>query len=115
MAPKKSIEKQPRKAMESSSKEKRSKYKGDTASQKRQMLKELIFSPSSTRQVPSMAMRPITSGRRIIFTFLDELRLQLRDKIEEQGWTYFRSLNTPTYPNLVCTFYKNLIVREEYI
>ena len=101
--------------MESSSKEKRSKYKEDTASQKGQMLEKLILSFFSTRQVPSMAMRLVTSGRCIIFTFLEELRLQLRDKIEEQGWNYFCSLNTLTYQNLVQTFYENLIFGEEHI
>ena len=62
-----------------------------------------------------MAMRPIVSGRQIIFNFLDDLGLQLGNKIEEQGWVYFCSLNTRTYPNLVHTFYENLIVKEEHI
>ena len=62
-----------------------------------------------------MAMRLVTSSRRIIFIFLEELGLQLGDKIEEQGWTYFCSLNTLTYPNLVQTFYENLIFGEEHI
>ena len=115
MAPKKSIEKRPRKEVESSFKEKRSKYKEDTASRKGQMVVEPISSPSSAQQVPSMAMRPVTSGRQIIFTFLDELGLQLKDKIEEQGWIYFCSLNTRTYPNLVWTFYENLTFGEEHI
>ena len=34
---------------------------------------------------------------------------------EEQGWTHLCFLNAPTYPNLVRTFYKNLIVGEEHI
>ena len=80
-----------------------------------QMLEEPILSPFSTRQVPSMTMRLVISGRRIIFTFLKELGLQLRNKIEEQGCTYFCSLNTLTYPNLVQTFYENLIFGEEHI
>ena len=62
-----------------------------------------------------MAMRPVVSGKRIIFNFLDDIGLQLGDKIEEQGWVHFCSLNTCTYPNLVHTFYENLIVGEEYI
>ena len=65
------------------------------------MLEKLISSPFLAQQVPSMAMRSVTSGRHIIFTFLDELGLQLGDNIEEQGWTYICSLNTRTYPNLV--------------
>ena len=62
-----------------------------------------------------MVMQPVVTRRRIIFNFLDEIGLQLGDKIEEQGWIYFCSLNTHTYPNLVCTFYENLIVGEEHI
>ena len=62
-----------------------------------------------------MAMQPITSGRRIIFGFLNKLGVQLGDKIKEQGWLYFFSLNIPTYPNLVRTFYEHLIIGEEHI
>ena len=62
-----------------------------------------------------MAMRLVERGRCILFNFLEKLGLQLGDKIEEQGWVYFCSLNTHTYPNLVRTFYKNLIVGEEHI
>ena len=60
-------------------------------------------------------MWPVASERCIIFNFLEELGLQLRDRIEEQGWTHFCSLNTSTYPNLVRTFYENLIVGEEHV
>ena len=70
---------------------------------------------SSVQKAPSMAMRPVVTRRRIIFNFLDEIGLQLGDKIEEQGWVYFCSFNTRTYPNLVYTFYENFIVREEHI
>ena len=62
-----------------------------------------------------MAMHPIISGRRIIFSFLKELGLQVRDLIEEQGWSYFYSLNISTYPNLVRNFYENLILGEKHI
>ena len=103
------------KEAKSSFKEKRSKYKEDTLTRKEQMLEEPILSPSSIRQVLSMAMRPVTNGRCIIFYFLNKLGLQLRDKIEEQGWCYFCSLNVLTYPNLVWTFYEHLIIREEHI
>ena len=57
----------------------------------------------------------MVSGRCILFNFLEELGLKLRDKLEEQGWVYFCSLNTHTYPTLVHTFYKNLIVGKEHI
>ena len=62
-----------------------------------------------------MVMRPVASGRYIIFNYLEELGLQLGDRIKEQGWTHLCSLNTSTYPNLVWTFYENLIFGEEHI
>ena len=63
----------------------------------------------------SMAMHPITSDRRIIFSFLKNLGLQVGDRIEEQGWSFFCSMNVSTYPNLVRSFYENLILGEEHI
>ena len=80
-----------------------------------QMIKEPMLSSFSMRQIISMAMRPITSGRCIIFSFLTELGLQLGDKIEKQGWSNFCFLNVLTYPNLVQTFYEHLIMGEEHI
>ena len=68
---------------------------------------------SSSRQHPSMQMRQVMSGRRILFNFLEELQLELGDKIEDQGWVYFCSLNLPTYPTLVRSFYENLKVRDD--
>ena len=62
-----------------------------------------------------MAMRPIMSGRWILFNFLNELGLELGDKLEEQVWVYFCSLNIHTYPNLVHAFYENLIVGEDHM
>ena len=79
------------------------------------MIEEPRSSPSTAQKAPSMAMRPVVSERCILFNFLEELGLQLGDKLEEQGWVYFCSLNTRTYPNLVCIFYENLIVGEEHI
>ena len=115
MAPKKSMRKHPQKDTESFSKEKRSKHREDTSMRKGQMVEELSSSPSSAQKGLSMAMRPIASRRCIIFNFLEELGLELEDRIEEQGWTHFCSLNIFTYPNLDWTFYKNLIVGEEHI
>ena len=112
MASKKTTVKQSRPSDKSSSKETRSKYTKDSSIWRENIVEELS---SSTRKAPSMAMRPVVNGRCIIFIFLDDLGLQLGDKIEEQGWVYFCSLNTHTYPNLVYTFYENLIVREEHI
>ena len=62
-----------------------------------------------------MQMRQVMSGRRILFNFLEEIGLELGDKIEEQGWVHFCSLNLPTYPTLVRNFYENLIVGEDYL
>ena len=101
MAPMKSMEKHPQKGMKSFPKEKRSKHKKNSSMRKGQMVEKPNASPSSARKGLSMAMRPIASRRCIIFNFLEELGLQLGDKIEEQGWTHFCSLNTSTYPNLV--------------
>ena len=101
--------------MEASSKEKRSKCKEDVPTRTGQMVKELALSPSSIRQVMSMAMHLVTSRRCIIFSFLSDLRFQIGDIIEEQGWSFFCSLNVSTYPNLVRSFYKNLILEEEHI
>ena len=79
------------------------------------MFDEQRSSPLTSQKAPSMTIRPVMTGRRILFNFLDKLGLQLGDKLEEQGWIYFCSLNTRTYPNLVHTFYENLIVGEEHI
>ena len=79
------------------------------------IVEEPALSPSSIRQILLTAMHPVTSDRRIIFTFLIDLELQIRDKIEEQGWSFFFSLNVLTYANLVRSFYENLILGEEHI
>ena len=55
------------------------------------------------------------SGRRILFNFLKEIGLELGDKIEEQGWIHFCSLNLPIYPTLVRNFYENLKVGDDYL
>ena len=48
-------------------------------------LEEQTLSPSASQKVLSMAMQPVMSGRWILFNFLDELGLELGDKLEEQG------------------------------
>ena len=115
MPPKKSTGKHPHKIAETSSIERRSKYREDVSNRAEQTIEEPTLSPFSTRQIISMAMRPVTSGRSIIFSFLTELGLQIGDKIKEQGWSYFCSLNVLTYPNLVRSFYEYLIMGEEHI
>ena len=60
-------------------------------------------------------MRQVMSGRRILFNFLEEIELELGEKIEDQGWVYFCSLNVPTYPTLVRSFYENLRIRDDCI
>ena len=62
-----------------------------------------------------MQMRQVMSGRRILFNFLDEINLEIGDKIEEKGWKYFCSLNVPTYPTLVRRFYENLQIKDDGI
>ena len=115
MPPMKSTRKHPQKGTKSFPKEKRSKHREDSSMRKGQVVEEPSSSSSSARKGLSMAMRPVASERCIIFYFLEELGLQLGDRIEEQGWTHFCSLNTSTYPNLVWLFYENLIVGEEHI
>ena len=115
MVSKKSVGKHPRTVIDKSSKERRTKHREDVSSRTAQMVEEPASSPSSIRQIMSMAMRSITSGRRIIFSFLKDLGLQVGDLIEEQDWTYFCSLNISTYLNLVRNFYEYLILGEGYI
>ena len=79
------------------------------------MVEEPALSPSSMRQIMSMVMRTVTSSRCIIFSFLTNLGLQIGDRIEEQGWSFFFSLNVLIYPNLVSSFYENLTLGEEHI
>ena len=98
IASKNSLKKCPQKGMESFPKEKRLKHGEDTLIQKGQVFEEPSLS-SSARKGLSMAMWPVASERCIVFNFLEELGLQLEDKIEKQGWTHFCSLNTSTYPN----------------
>ena len=62
MAPKKSTRKHPRTVVETSSKERRIKHREEVSTRAAQMVEEQATSPSSTRQVMSMAMRPVTSG-----------------------------------------------------
>ena len=82
MAPKKTIGKQSQSGSKPSSKKKRSKYIKDSSIRREEMIEE---PSSSARKDPSMVMRPVVSGRHIIFNFLDDLGLQLGDKIEKQG------------------------------
>ena len=115
MVPKKTITKRSWPGLKPSSKEKRSKYTEDALTHRGESFEEPRTSPLIARKAPSMAMWQVVSGRHILFKFLEELGLELGDKLEEQGWVYFCSLNTYTYPTLVRTFYKNLIVKEEHI
>ena len=115
MALKKSTRKRSRIVVEESSKERRMKHQEDVSTRTAQLVEEQAPSPSSSRQIISMAMCPIMSDRRIIFSFLKDLGLQVGDLIEEQGWSNFCSLNISTYPNIVKIFYENLILGEEHI
>ena len=115
MAPMKSMRKHPQKGIKFFFKEKRSKHRKDSSMRKGQMVEEPSLFSFSAQKGLSMAMQLVASERHIIFNFLKEFGLQLEDRIKEQGWTHFCSLNTSTYPNLVQTFYENLIVGEEHI
>ena len=88
------MSKRPRSGVTEAIREKRSKHLEDSSREE----------PSSSRRAPSMQMRQVVSGRRILFNFLEEIGLELGDKIEEQGWVHFCSLNLPTYPTLVRIF-----------
>ena len=87
----------------------------DASTHRGESFKEPSTSSSIARKAPSMAIWQVVSERCILFNFLEELGLELEDKLEEQGWVYFCSLNTHTYPTLVRTFYENLVVGEEHI
>ena len=60
-------------------------------------------------------MRPITTGRRILFEYLKEIGFVIGDFIENQGWRTMCSLDIKTYPNLVRTFYENLRFGENFV
>ena len=101
------MSKRPRSDASGAMRERRSKFREDP------LLHSEREEGGSSRRHPSMQMRQVMSGRRILFNFLEELELELGDKIEDQGWVYFCSLNLPTYPTLVRSFYENLKVRDE--
>ena len=82
MAPKKTIEKRSRATVDSS-KERRTKFQEGTSVRVEQPIEDSV--PSS-RQVISMAMSPVTTGRWIIFSFLKNLGFRLGDLLEIQGW-----------------------------
>ena len=103
------MSKRPRSGVTEAMREKRSKLREDPSHHDKRE------EPSSSRRTPSMQMRQVMSGRRILFNFLKEIGLKLGDKIEEQGWVHFCSLNLPTYPTLVRSFYENLKVGDEYL
>ena len=84
MAPKKSTGRHPRTTIETSSMERRTKHREDVSTWSEQVVEKQVPSPSSIRQVMTMAMCPITSGQRIIFSFLNDLGLQVGDQIEVQ-------------------------------
>ena len=108
MGKKRTVSKRPRTGTSAEDRERRSKFREDP------LLQEEREEGTSSRQ-PSMQMRQIMSGRRILFNFLDEIYLNIGDKIEAQGWKDFCSLNVPTYPTLVRRFYENLKVKDDII
>ena len=103
------MSKRPRVDASEENRERRSKFRHDPSIQEERQ------EGSSSRLHPSMQMRQVMSGRRILFNFLDEIDLNIGDKIEAQGWKDFCSLNVPTYPTLVRRFYENLKVKDDII
>ena len=59
--------------------ERRSKFREDPLLQRERQ------EASSSQRHPSMQMRQVMSGRRILFNFLEEIELKLGDNIEDQG------------------------------
>ena len=108
MGKKRTVSKRPRTGTSAEDHERRSKFREDPLHQQER------DEGTSSRQ-PSMQMRQVMSGRRILFNFLDEIDLHIGDRIEEQGWEDFCSLNVPTYPTLVRRFYENLKIKDDVI
>ena len=100
MGRKRTVSKRPRMGTSDENRERRSKFREDP------LLQEEREEGTSSRQ-PSMQMRQIMSGRRILVNFLDEIDLNIGDKIEAQGWEEFCYLNVTTNPTLVRRFYEN--------
>ena len=73
------MSKRPRVDASEENQERRSKFRHDPS------IQEEREEGTSSRQHPSMQMRQVMSGRRILFNFLDEINLEIGDKIEEQG------------------------------
>ena len=109
MGRKRTVSKRPRTDASDEMRERRSKFREDPLLQRERQ------EGSSSQRHPSMQMRQVMSGRCILFNFLEEIELKLGDNIEDQGWVYFCSLNVPTYPTLVRSFYENLRIRDDCI
>ena len=62
-----------------------------------------------------MGNRSITSGRRVVFEFLDLENLRIGDWLRRQHWERFCSLDIPLYPNLVRNFFENMSLGYESI
>ena len=82
MGRKRTVSKRPRTGTSAEEHERRSKFREDP------LLQQEREEGTSSKQ-PSMQMRQVMSGRRILFNFLEELELEIGDKIEEQGWFTF--------------------------
>ena len=109
MGRKRTVSKRPRTDASDEMRERRSKFWEDP------MVQEEREEGTSSQRHPSMQTRQVMSGRRILFNFLEEIDLEIGEKIEDQGWVYFCSMNVPTYPTLVRRFYENLRIRDDCI
>ena len=62
-----------------------------------------------------MGNRSVTSGRRVVFEFLDLENLRIGDWLRRQHWERFCSLDIPFDPNLVRNFFENMSLGYESI
>ena len=58
-----------------------------------------------------MADRVITTRRKLDFDFLSQEGFQMGEWLKAQGWEKFCSLDIPTFPRLVKSFFENLRIR----
>ena len=77
MGRKRTVSKRPRVDASDENRERRSKFSHDPSIQQERQ------EESSSQRHTSMQMRQVMSGRHILFNFLEELELEIGDKIEE--------------------------------
>ena len=63
----------------------------------------------------SMSNRSVTTGRKVMFDFLERKQFRIAGWLRAQGWEKFCSLKVATYPKLVKEFFENLRVRTSQL